>query len=158
MKLYQSEMPGPFKEERLTPRLADTAEPVAYLYAAGGACTLAFLLAGMPFFDALCHGLSTVSLGGFSTHTESIGYYQSDAIELVAGAFSLLSALNFTLYFVAIARRSLKPFRRSTEMHFFSGRGAGGRGGHFRSVACRDVQPAQIVRPRFFSHQFHDHR
>lgn len=120
MKLYQSEMPGPFKEERLTPRLADTARSLWLTYMLlGGACTLAFFLAGMSFFDALCHGLSTVSLGGFSTHTESIGYYQSDAIELVAGAFSLLSALNFTLYFVAIARRSLKPFRRSTEMHFF---------------------------------------
>jgi trk system potassium uptake protein TrkH len=91
MKLYQSEMPGPFKEERLTPRLADTARSLWLTYMLlGGACTLAFFLAGMSFFDALCHGLSTVSLGGFSTHTESIGYYQSDAIELVAGAFSAL--------------------------------------------------------------------
>lgn len=92
---------------------------MAHLYAAGGRLYPCFLAGRDAFFDALCHGLSTVSLGGFSTHTESIGYYQSDAIELVAGAFSLLSALNFTLYFVAIARRSLKPFRRSTEMHFF---------------------------------------
>lgn len=120
MKLYQSEMPGPFKEERLTPRLADTARSLWFTYLLLGlACTLAFYFAGMPFFDALCHGLSTVSLGGFSTHTESIGYYNSHAIELVAGGFSLLSAVNFTLYFVALSRRSLKPFRRNGELRFF---------------------------------------
>lgn len=120
MKLYQSEMPGPFKEERLTPRLADTAKSLWMTYMLlGGACTFSFWIAGMSFFDALCHGLSTVSLGGFSTRTESIGFYQSDAIELVAGAFSLLSAVNFTLYFVAITRRSLKPLRHSAELRFF---------------------------------------
>lgn len=120
MKLYQSEMPGPFKEERLTPRLADTSKSLWLTYLLlGGACTLAYRLAGMPFFDALCHGLSTVSLGGFSTRTESIGFYNSYAIELVAGAFSLLSAINFTLYFVALGRRSLKPFLKSAELRFF---------------------------------------
>lgn len=120
MKLYQSEMPGPFKEERLTPRLADTAKSLWLTYLLlGGACTLAYRLAGMPFFDALCHGLSTVSLGGFSTRTESIGFYDSYAIELVAGAFSLLSAINFTLYFVALGRRSIKPFLKSAELRFF---------------------------------------
>lgn len=120
MKLYQSEMPGPFKEERLTPRLADTAKSLWLTYLLlGAACTIAYKLAGMPFFDALCHGLSTVSLGGFSTRTESIGFYNSYAIELVAGAFSLLSAINFTLYFVALARRSIKPFLKSAELRFF---------------------------------------
>lgn len=82
-------------------------------------CTLAYWLAGMPVFDAICHGLSTVSLGGFSTRSESIGFYDSHAIELVAGAFSLLSAFNFTLWYVAIVRRTLKPIRRSPEVKFF---------------------------------------
>ncbi|MDU5501301.1 MAG: potassium transporter TrkG [Enterobacter sp.] len=115
-----SEMPGPFKEERLTPRLADTARTLWVTYfALGVACTLAYWLAGMSFFDAVCHGLSTVSLGGFSTRSESIGFYDSHAIELVAGAFSLLSAFNFTLWYVAIVRRTLKPIRRSPEVKFF---------------------------------------
>jgi trk system potassium uptake protein TrkH len=60
-----------------------------------------------------------VSLGGFSTRSESIGFYDSHAIELVAGAFSLLSAFNFTLWYVAIVRRTLKPIRRSPEVKFF---------------------------------------
>ncbi|WNY85695.1 TrkH family potassium uptake protein [Leclercia adecarboxylata] len=120
MKLYQSEMPGPFKEERLTPRLADTSRTLWLTYLLLGlTCTLAYWLAGMSFFDALCHGLSTVSLGGFSTRSESIGFYDSHAVELVAGLFSLLSAFNFTLWYVAITRRTLKPFRRNQELKFF---------------------------------------
>lgn len=120
MKLYQSEMPGPFKEERLTPRLADTAKSLWVTYLLLGlACTLSFWGAGMPWFDAVCHGISTVSLGGFSTHNESIGYFKSNAIEIVAGVFSLLSAVNFTLYFVALSKRSLKPFQRNPELRFF---------------------------------------
>lgn len=120
MKLYQSEMPGPFKEERLTPRLADTSKSLWFTYLLLGLlCTLSFWAAGMPWFDALCHGLSTVSLGGFSTRNESIGYFDSNAIEMVAGIFSLLSAVNFTLYFVALSKRSLKPFRKNAELRFF---------------------------------------
>lgn len=119
-KLYQSEMPGPFKEERLTPRLADTSRTLWLTYLLLGlACTVAYMIAGMPAFDALCHGLSTVSLGGFSTRAESIGFYNSHAIEFVAGLFSLLSAFNFTLWYVAIVKRTLKPFRRNPELHFF---------------------------------------
>lgn len=44
----------------------------------------------MPLFDAICHGISTVSLGGFSTHSESIEYFNNYLVELVAGSFSLL--------------------------------------------------------------------
>ena len=120
MKLYQSEMPGPFKEERLTPRLADTSRSLWLTYLLLGlACIVAYILAGMSVFDALCHGLSTVSLGGFSTRSESIGYYHSHAVELVAGLFSLLSAVNFTVWFVAFTKRTLKPFRNNAELRFF---------------------------------------
>ncbi|HDJ1438766.1 TPA: potassium transporter TrkG [Serratia rubidaea] len=119
-KLYQSEMPGPFKEERLTPRLADTAKNLWLIYLGLGLlCTLAFRLAGMPWFDALCHALSTVSLGGFSTRNESLGYFDSAPIELVGGVFSVLAAINFTLFFVAVSRRSLKPLLRNPELRFF---------------------------------------
>ncbi|OMQ26771.1 TrkH family potassium uptake protein [Serratia oryzae] len=119
-KLYQSEMPGPFKEERLTPRLADTAKSLWSTYMLLGLlCILAFRLAGMPWFDALCHGLSTVSLGGFSTRNESLGFYDSAAVEMVGGIFSILAAVNFTLYFVAAQHRSLKPLYKNPELRFF---------------------------------------
>lgn len=119
-KLYQSEMPGPFREERLTPRLADTAKSLWLVYCTlGAACVLAYWAAGLPFFDAVCHGLSTVSLGGFSTHSESLGFYQSPAAELVAGTFSLLAGLNFTLWYMALVKRTLRPFRNNAELKFF---------------------------------------
>lgn len=119
-RLYQSEMPGPFKEERLTPRLADTSRSLWLTYLLLGlACSVSYMLAGMSVFDALCHGLSTVSLGGFSTRSESLGYWHSSAIEMVAGVFSLLSAVNFTIWFVAFTKRTLQPFRQSAELRFF---------------------------------------
>lgn len=120
MKLYQSEMPGPFKEERLTPRIADSCRSLWLTYSILGlSCMGGYMLAGMTAFNALCHALSTVSLGGFSTHSDSIGFYNSYAVELVAGLFSLLSAINFTVWFVSITRRTIKPFLRNAELHFF---------------------------------------
>ncbi|MFZ1872322.1 MAG: potassium transporter TrkG, partial [Chania sp.] len=112
--------PGPFKEERLTPRLADTAKSLWSIYMLLGLlCVLAFRLAGMPWFDALCHALSTVSLGGFSTRNESLGFFDSSAVEMVGGIFSILAAVSFTLYFVAAQRRSLKPLYQNPELRFF---------------------------------------
>ncbi|MHA7847230.1 TrkH family potassium uptake protein [Serratia sp. D1N4] len=119
-KLYKSETPGPFKEERLTPRLADTAKSLWSIYMLLGLlCVLAFRLAGMQWFDALCHALSTVSLGGFSTRNESLGFFDSSAVEMVGGIFSILAAVSFTLYFVAAQRRSLKPLYQNPELRFF---------------------------------------
>lgn len=119
-RLYQSEMPGPQKEEKLTPRLADTAKHLWLIYSGLALlCTLAYYLAGMQPFHALCHSLSTVSLGGFSTHGASLGYYDSYAVELVGGVFSILAAVNFALYFLALHRRSLLPILRDPEFRFF---------------------------------------
>ncbi|MDC0610290.1 TrkH family potassium uptake protein [Vibrio sp.] len=120
-RLYQAEMPGPMKEEKLTPRLADTARSLWGLYAAlAVAGTVSFHFAGMDWFDAICHSLSTVSLGGFSTHGDSIGYYHSVPIEIVAGVFSILAAVNFSLYYIAIVRRTLKPIWSNAEFQFFA--------------------------------------
>ena len=119
-KLYQSETPGPLREERLTPRLADTAKHLWLTYLGlAAACAVAYDLAGMDWFNAVCHSLSTVSLGGFSPHSASLGYYDEPAIELVAGVFSILAAVNFALYFLAIAQRSVFPILRNPEFRFF---------------------------------------
>lgn len=119
-KVYLSETPGPLKEDKLTPRLADTAKHLWLIYSALAAlCMLSFYLAGMNWFDALCHGLATVSLGGFSTHGASLGYYHSDAIEMVGGVFSLLAGVNFALYFSVVNRRSLRVLLEDEECRFF---------------------------------------
>lgn len=119
-KVYLSEAPGPLKEDKLTPKLADTAKHLWLIYAGlAVACALSFYLAGMNVFDAICHSLATVALGGFSTHSNSIGFYHSDAIEMVAGVFSLLAGVNFALYFIAINRRSLKVIFKDAEFRFY---------------------------------------
>ncbi len=119
-KLYQSEMPGPLKEEKLTPRLSDTAKHLWLIYSGLAlVCTVAFYLAGMDWFDAVCHSFATVSLGGFSTHDASLGFFNTPAIELVGGVFSVLAAVNFALYFFAFHKRSLSPIFDDPEFRFF---------------------------------------
>ena len=74
MQLYRAETPGPVKDTKLTPRITETAKALWYVYLGFTvACMLAYRLAGMPLFDALCHAFSTVAIGGFSTHDASIG-------------------------------------------------------------------------------------
>lgn len=120
VKIYQSETPGPFKEEKLTPRLADTAK---ILWAVYSVLTLmglvAFMLAGMGWFDALCHIFATMALGGFSTKGASLGHFNSLGIEMVAGVFTILAAVNFALYFLVYERRSLVPVIKNAEFRFF---------------------------------------
>jgi len=78
MQLYRAETPGPVKDSKLTPRITETAKALWYVYLAFTiACMLAYRLAGMGWFDALCHAFSTVAIGGFSTHDASMAYTAS---------------------------------------------------------------------------------
>lgn len=119
MQLYKAETPGPMKDEKLTPRITETAKNLWYIYVGLNiVCTLSFWAAGMSFFDALCHSFATLALGGFSTHDASIGYFNSPAIELMAGLFSLIAAVNFALFFLAWRSRSIKVIFRDAEFRF----------------------------------------
>jgi len=120
MQLYKAETPGPMKDEKLTPRITETAKNLWYIYVGlNVACTLSYWAAGMSFFDAVCHSFSTMALGGFSTHDASLGYFQSQVIELIAGFFTMIAAVNFALYFLAWRGRSLKYVWRDAEFRFF---------------------------------------
>jgi trk system potassium uptake protein TrkH len=120
MQLYRAEAPGPMKEEKLTPRLANTARALWLLYLSlTVACAAGYWLAGMDGFDAIAHSLSTVSTGGFSTHDESIGYFQSAGIESVAVVFMLLAAINFGVHFQVWLKRDPRPYLRDPESRAF---------------------------------------
>ncbi len=120
MQLYRAEVPGPTKEEKLTPRLAQTARALWLLYfALTVACAAGYWLAGMTFFDAVAHSLSTVSTGGFSTHDDSIGYYQSNVVEWVAVIFMLLAAINFGVHFTVWHQRNPLHYWRDPEVKTF---------------------------------------
>ncbi|MCG8013117.1 MAG: TrkH family potassium uptake protein, partial [Candidatus Thiodiazotropha weberae] len=116
MQLYRAETPGPVKDNKLTPRITETAKALWFIYLGLTlSCMLAYWLAGMKPFDALGHAFSTVAIGGFSTHDESIGYYDSTLIEMIAVVFMLLSGVNFALHFLAFRRRSLKTYFEDSE-------------------------------------------
>jgi trk/ktr system potassium uptake protein len=117
MQLYRAETPGPVKDTKLTPRITETAKALWYVYLGITiACALGYWLAGMTVFDAIGHSFSTVSIGGFSTHDASIGYYHSSAIESIAIFFMFFSGINFSLHFMAWRHTSLKPYSYDAEL------------------------------------------
>ena len=120
MQLYRAETPGPIKDNKLTPRITQTAKALWYIYLGlTASCGIAYWLAGMTPFDALSHSFSTVALGGFSTHDASLGWFNSPLIESIAIVFMLLSGINFSLHFVAFSRITLQPYRKDAELRTY---------------------------------------
>ncbi|WP_296805235.1 TrkH family potassium uptake protein [Thiocapsa sp.] len=122
MQLYRAEAPGPLKEEKLTPRLTQTARALWLIYfSLTIACAGGYWLAGMTPFDAVSHSLSTVSTGGFSTHDASMGHFASPAVEAVAVVFMLLAAINFGVHYLVWLDRNPLQYLRDTEARTFLG-------------------------------------
>ncbi len=121
MQLYRAETPGPVKDTKLTPRITETAKALWYVYLAFTiTCMLGYRLAGMGWFDALCHAFSTVAIGGFSTHDLSIGYYNSATVDLVAVFFMFVAGINFSLHFFAWRYVSIKHYFQDPEFRAYS--------------------------------------
>lgn len=111
MQLYKAEIPGPVKDSKLTPRIAETARLLWLIYAGFTLlCVVCLKLVGMGWFDAVCHAFSTLSLGGFSTHDASVGYFDSVAIESVIMFFMVIAAMNFATHYTALSKGSLRPY------------------------------------------------
>ncbi|WP_374328537.1 TrkH family potassium uptake protein [Azonexus sp.] len=121
-QMFKAETPGPMKDAKMTPRIASTAKGLWVVYVAVTVlCVLGYRVAGMDWFDAVCHAFSTMGLGGFSTHDASYGYFNSPAIEAVAIVFMLIAGMNFGTLFVAVSRGSLKPYVNDPEAGWFLG-------------------------------------
>lgn len=119
-QLLKAETPGPMKDTRLTPRIAETAKGLWLVY--GGltlACLLAYHLAGMRWLDAIMHAFSTVALGGFSSVDASLGHFDSLAIELIAIFFALLAGMNFATHFLAWRHKSLSAYWHDRELPYY---------------------------------------
>ena len=122
MQLYRAESPGPIKDNKLLPRVTETAKALLFIYISlTMMCAIAYFLAGMTIFDAINHSFTTVSIGGFSTHDASIGYYDSAAIEVIAIVFMLFSGINFALHFFAWQHKSYKHYLQDSEFRFYIG-------------------------------------
>lgn len=120
-KLYQSESVGPLREDKLSPRLADTAKQLWLVYSGLAlAAMLSYKVAGLGWFDAVCYALSTVALGGFATHDAGLGFYNNLSVEMVAGVFSFLSGINFALYYRLTIARSMMPLLKDPELKAYA--------------------------------------
>ncbi|MBO1256803.1 potassium transporter [Alteromonas sp. 5E99-2] len=120
MQLYRAETPGPVKDSKMTPRIADTAKHLWYIYLSLTiACSFAYWLAGMTFFDAICHAFSTIAIGGFSTHDASLGYFDSPVVNIVCVVFLWIAALNFALHYSAVNNKTLKGYKYDPEFKAF---------------------------------------
>ena len=119
-QLFKTDIPGAMGEQRLTPRIQETAKALWSIYfGLTILCALLYTFAGMSIFDAISHAMSTVAIGGFSTHDDSIGYFNSQAIEIICMIFMLLSAMSFALHYFSIYKsKSLKYFY-DPELRFF---------------------------------------
>jgi len=120
MQLYRAEIPGPVKDSKMTPRIADTAKHLWYIYVSITlACTLAYWIAGMDWFDAISHAFSTVAIGGFSTYDASMGHFDSPVINFICVFFLIIAAINFSLHYAAVASRNISVYIRDPEFKVF---------------------------------------
>ncbi len=116
MQVYKAETPGPMKDSKLTPRIRETAANLWMVYAGiTAACIVSLWIAGMSWFDAVCHAFAAMALGGFSTHDASVGFFDSAAIEAVLTFFMMVAAVNFATHFLVWRARSPLPYLRDPE-------------------------------------------
>ena len=119
-QLYKTEIPGAMNDQKLTPRIKETAQALWLIYLLLTIfCSVFYFFAGMNAFDAISHSLSTVSIGGFSTYNNSIGHFDNGLIETVCIIFMFLSALSFTLHYFAFYMKKPLKYLYDPELRFF---------------------------------------
>ena len=120
-QIYKTEVPGAMGEQRLTPRIKETAQALWLIYLGLTiACAVLYYFNGMSVFDSISHAMSTVAIGGFSTHNESIGFFDSISIELICMMFMLLSSFSFALHYFAIYKSKPLKYFYDPELRFFA--------------------------------------
>ena len=118
MQLFRAEMPGPTKD-RIEPRVTSTAKMLWGVYMLLTLALMGLLwLGGMSGFDAVCHSLTTMATGGFSTQSNSIAAYHSLYIECVLIVFMLLAGINFSLHY-RVLRGEFSSWWKNSEVRFF---------------------------------------
>lgn len=109
MKLTNMELSS-LSKSGYSSRTNKTVYIFAYVYLGiGAAAFISYLLAGMPFLDAVCHAMSVCATGGFSTRNLSIAAFDSRLIEGITMVFMYLASIHFGLVFLCLVNRSLKP-------------------------------------------------
>ena len=118
MSLFAAEAPG-LSVEKLAPTMGATSRLLWLIYIALTLlCAFFYQLGPMNKFDAVCHAMTTIATGGFSTHQASMGYFQSTYIEYVCVFFMLLSGINFAMYHFLFNGR-FDVIRRNEELKWY---------------------------------------
>lgn len=119
MQLYAAEVSG-LTYEKVSPRIADTAKMMWSIYIVLTAVEVLVLwLCGMDVFDAVCHSFSTIATGGFSTHNNSLEFYDSPAIHYTVTFFMFISGINFVLL-IYLLRGKARYFFHDEELRWYS--------------------------------------
>jgi trk system potassium uptake protein TrkH len=117
MQLFRAESTGPTRDNKLTPRIAETARALWFVYIGLNAlCAAVYWIGGMSLFDSVCHAMSTVASGGFSTHDASFGYFNSPLLEAIACVMMLVAATNFGMHWYAWRRATLAHYQADSEL------------------------------------------
>ena len=120
LELISAEAPGP-SSDRLTPRVSETARRLWTVYIGFTICAAVAFFAADGFsslYDAVAHAFTVAATGGFSVHADSIGHYDSVAVETVAIVFMILGGTSFSLHWRAVANRTL-PYHRNSEFRSY---------------------------------------
>lgn len=118
MELFASESPGPTKD-KIHPRIKETAKRLWFIYFSLTVVECILLMfAGMDFYDAINHSLTTMSTGGFSTKQQSIGYFNSPAVHYIIIVFMFLAGTNFTLLYFGF-KFKIKKFWENDEFKWY---------------------------------------
>ena len=97
MQLFKME--GPLSTEKILPRTLEVATIIISTYLIlTFLCAFFYWIFGMSIFDSIAHSMTTIATGGFSTHNESIGYFESSNIEIVASIFIISGSIPFITY------------------------------------------------------------
>ena len=97
MQLFKME--GPDSTEKILPRTIEVATIIISTYIIlTFLCGFFYWIFGMTIFDSVSHAMTTIATGGFSTHNDSIGFFKSSNIEIVASIFIILGSIPFISY------------------------------------------------------------
>lgn len=119
MHLFAAESVGPMRA-KLHPRISVTARWIFTVYLGLTIiATVSFFAAGMGWFDALCHSMSTVATGGFSTRQESIAAFASPLIEYVTILFMFIGGVSLSLQYLIFFKGRFKELFRDTEFRTY---------------------------------------
>ena len=119
MSLYRAEFSGA-KSEKLKPRIAETALALYKLYVAFTVAEIVALrLAGMTWFEAVCHAFSTLGTGGYSTRNTSVGGFDSPLIEWIIIVFMLLAGMSFVQHYRLFVERRPRAFFGDFELRAY---------------------------------------